>query len=93
MPVYAGRVKAATTGANLARSPGVRVQASVMNPRGNGARDAGVLLNERVLQLKGKPLEEFERYHTYDTYDGGNRAAGPDLVRVVVSSAGRLQLC
>ena len=63
---------------NLALRPGVRLLASVMNPRGNGARDIYVLLNERILQLAGKPLEEFERYHTYDTYDGANQALGPD---------------
>ncbi len=68
---------------NLALQPGVRMQASVMNPRGNGARDVYVLLNERILQLQGKPLEEFERYHTYDTYDGANQALGPDWYAIL----------
>jgi AraC-like DNA-binding protein len=63
---------------NLVLRPGVQLQASVMNPRGNGARDIQVLRNERVLDLHRRPLEEFERYHTYDTYDGGNQAGGPD---------------
>jgi AraC-like DNA-binding protein len=63
---------------NLALRPGVQLCASVMNPRGNGARDVGVLLNERIAQLRGKSLGDFERYHTYDTYDGANRANGLD---------------
>lgn len=71
-------MKPALADENLALRTGVRVQASVMNPRGNGARDIYVLLNERVNHLRGQPLEAFERYHTYDTYDGGNRAGGPD---------------
>lgn len=58
--------------------PGVCIQASVMNPRGNGSQDIHVLLNERIKGLKDKPLEDFERYHTYDTYDGWNSACGMD---------------
>ena len=71
-------MKPSASDENLALLPGVTLQAAVMNPRGNGARDVYVLLNERVKELRGKPLEEFERYHTYDTYDGTNRAVGPD---------------
>jgi AraC-like DNA-binding protein len=63
---------------NLALHPGVRVTASVPNPRGNGARDPGVLLNERVVELHGRLPAEFERHHTFDTYDGQNSALGPD---------------
>ena len=71
-------MKQANVEENLALRPGVRIDAAVMNPRGNGARAINVLLNERVKHLKGRPLEEFERYHTYDTSDGANRASGPD---------------
>ena len=75
---YNRAVKQVSGEENLALRPGVRLLASVMNPRGNGARDIYVLLNERVLGLQGRSLEEFERYHTYDTYDGANQAGGPD---------------
>jgi hypothetical protein len=66
--------------ANLAVSPRVRVEVSVSNPTGRGARDPNVLLNETACRLDGKVAHEIVQYrpNTYDTYDGQNEANGPD---------------
>ncbi|MCC7206049.1 MAG: AraC family transcriptional regulator [Anaerolineae bacterium] len=65
---------------NLANRPGVTIDVSVTHPTGVGARDPGVLLRDPPAALDGQPLSAFLRYRdsTYDTYDGHNRAGGPD---------------
>ena len=65
---------------NLALQPNVRVEVSVPNPTGRGARDPRVLLTDAPTELDGHPLSVFLRYRskTYDTYDGNNTALGPD---------------
>ncbi len=62
---------------NLALRPGVRLTVSVLCPKGGGARDPHVLLNETAHRLDGRPLSEFAQSRTYDTYDGQNQASGP----------------
>jgi AraC-like DNA-binding protein len=65
---------------NLVRRPGVKVTTSVSAPTGAASADPSVLLNETAYLLDGQPLSTFlsERSNTYATYDGHNRAKGPD---------------
>jgi len=65
---------------NLALLPGVRIEVSVTQPTGRGARDPHVLLSDPPTMLDGQPLSAFLNYRskTYDTYDGHNKAKGPD---------------
>lgn len=65
-------------GENLALCPGARITASEMHPRGGGARDPRVLLNETALRLHGKPLSDFGFENTYDTFCGPQKVDGPD---------------
>jgi len=65
--------------------PDAHVEVSTPNPTGRGARDPNVLLNETAYRLNGKPTQEFVQYrrYTYDTYDGQNKADGPDWYAIV----------
>lgn len=65
---------------NLAAKDGVKIQVSVPNPTGRGARDPHVLLNETAYQLNEQPLAYFlqNRLSTYDTYMGMQKEAGVD---------------
>lgn len=65
---------------NLALQQDVRIEVSVSQPTGRGARDPHVLLRHHPRKLEGQPLSVFLDYrqYTYDTYDGHNSANGPD---------------
>ena len=63
---------------NLALRQGVRISCNVMRPSGGGARDPHILLNDAIYSLDGQSFPAFGQSTTYDTYDGQNRAAGPD---------------
>jgi AraC-like DNA-binding protein len=63
---------------NLALLPDVQISVSVPHPTGGAARDPRVLLNDTAHQLDGHPFADFDKCATYDTYDGQNRACGPD---------------
>jgi AraC-like DNA-binding protein len=63
---------------NLALKPGVQIRVSVPNSISCCARDPRVLLNEVAHRLDGHPLSDFAQSRTRDTYDGQNRATGPD---------------
>lgn len=63
---------------NLVLRPGVQIAVSGSVPKGGGARDPRVLLNETAHRLDGRPLAEFAQSRTYDTYDGQNQALEPD---------------
>lgn len=63
---------------NLAMRPGATISVSVPESKTSSARDPRVLLNETAHRLDGKPLDAFDRIHTYDTYDGPNTAGGSD---------------
>ncbi len=63
---------------NLALLPGVSITVSASHPTGGAARDPSVLLNDTAHQLDGHPFADFDKRHTFDTYDGQNKACGPD---------------
>lgn len=72
---------------NLALQPGVSISTSLAKPTGGGARSAQVLLNESVLNLNGRPLDDFGQSNTFDTYDGQNSASGLDWYAIDFGSA------
>jgi len=69
-------------GENLALRAGVRVTASISQPKGGGAHDPHVLLNDTAHRLHRSPLTAFDRKRTYDTFDGWNEASRPDCYRL-----------
>lgn len=75
------------TDCNLARRADAQLTVSTPTPRGNGARDVRVLLNDRIAGLHRQPVSEFERHLTYDTYDGHNVATGPDWYALELTEA------
>jgi AraC-like DNA-binding protein len=70
---------------NLALRSAAHIAVSVPHPTGGAARDPRVLLNETAHRLDGHPLTDFDQRRTYDTYDGQNRAAGPDWYALTFS--------
>jgi len=74
-------------GENLALRPGTEITASVSQPTGAGARNPCVLLTDSVLHLDGRSLDAFHRDNTFDTYDGQNRATGPDWYMIAFPEA------
>jgi AraC-like DNA-binding protein len=67
---------------NLASHPGVYIETSIPHPTGAGARNPQILLNERAHRLDNRPLSEFAEQHTYNTYDGQNKATQPDWYKL-----------
>ncbi|HVO70964.1 MAG TPA: helix-turn-helix domain-containing protein, partial [Aggregatilineaceae bacterium] len=70
--------RAEATEENLVLRPGVTIRVSVMAPSGGGARDPGVLLMGTMHHFEKPSLISAQEYRGYDTYDGQNRASGPD---------------
>lgn len=63
---------------NLVFHPGVQISVSVPLPTGVGARLPNVLFNDTAVHLDGRPLIDFRRSRTFDTYDGQNLATQSD---------------
>ena len=63
---------------NISCSHKTKIQASVMKPTGSGAQHPQMLLQDQILLLHGRPLDQFRMSLAYDTYDGQNSAFGDD---------------